>query len=28
MGLDWKENHFAATQADLSRPQVYVELGG
>jgi hypothetical protein len=28
MGLDWKENHFAATQADLSKPEVYVELGG
>ena len=28
MGLDWKENFFAATQVELSRPQVYVELGG
>ena len=28
MGLDWKENFFAAAQAELSKPEVYVELGG
>ena len=28
MGLDWKENFIAATQAELSKPEVYVELGG
>ena len=28
MGLDWKENFFVAAQAELSKPEVYVELGG